>query len=55
MRTGVGELAAHPGYVDDDLRRADSLVAEREYDLELLTDPLLQEALGRDGVVWRVH
>ena len=55
MRTGIGELAAHPGYVDDDLRRADSLVAEREYDLELLTDPLLQEALGRDGVVWRVH
>jgi predicted glycoside hydrolase/deacetylase ChbG (UPF0249 family) len=55
MRTGVGELAAHPGYVDDELRRADSLVAEREYDLELLTDPLLQEALGRDAVVWRVH
>jgi len=55
MRTGVGELAAHPGYVDDDLRRTDSLVAEREYDLELLTDPLLLEALGRDGVVWRVH
>jgi predicted glycoside hydrolase/deacetylase ChbG (UPF0249 family) len=55
MRTGVGELAAHPGYVDDDLRRADSLVEERGYDLELLTDSLLQEALGRDGVVWRVH
>jgi predicted glycoside hydrolase/deacetylase ChbG (UPF0249 family) len=55
MRTGIGELAAHPGYIDDDLRRADTLVAEREYDLELLTDPLLQEALGRDGVVWRVH
>jgi len=55
MRTGVGELAAHPGYLDDELRRADSLVAEREYDLELLTDPLLQEALGRDAVVWRVH
>lgn len=55
MRSGVGELAAHPGYVDDDLRRADSLVVEREYDLELLTDPLLLEALGRDGVVWRVH
>jgi predicted glycoside hydrolase/deacetylase ChbG (UPF0249 family) len=54
-RGGVGELSAHPGYIDDDLRRADSLVEEREYDLELLTDPLLQEALGRDCVVWRVR
>ena len=52
---GVGEIGAHPGYVDDDLRRADALVGAREDDLELLIDPLLQEALGRDCVVWRVH
>ncbi|TMB63991.1 MAG: ChbG/HpnK family deacetylase [Chloroflexi bacterium] len=52
---GIGEIGAHPGYVDDELRRTDSLVGPREDDLELLIDPLLQEALGRDCVVWRVH
>lgn len=54
-RGGVGELAAHPGYADDELRALDGLVAERGYDLELLTDPLLLEALGHDCVVWRVR
>lgn len=51
---GVGELGAHPGYADDALRAADTLVDGREDDLVLLTDPLLQEALGRDCVTWRV-
>jgi predicted glycoside hydrolase/deacetylase ChbG (UPF0249 family) len=55
MRGGVGEISSHPGYIDDDLRHADSLVEPREYDLELLTDPLLLEALGRDAVSWRVR
>jgi len=52
---GVGEIATHPGYPDDDLRRVDALVDERQDDLELLTDPLLREALGHDCVVWRVR
>jgi predicted glycoside hydrolase/deacetylase ChbG (UPF0249 family) len=52
---GVGEIAAHPGYPDDDLRRADTLVEDRRDDLDLLTDPLLIEALGHDCVVWRVR
>lgn len=55
MRGGVGEISSHPGYIDDELRHADSLVEPREYDLELLTDPLLLEALGRDAVSWRVR
>ncbi|HUQ41191.1 MAG TPA: ChbG/HpnK family deacetylase [Candidatus Limnocylindrales bacterium] len=55
MLPGVGELGAHPGYIDDDLRAADSLVDDRGYDLELLTDPLLREALGRGAVAWRVR
>jgi predicted glycoside hydrolase/deacetylase ChbG (UPF0249 family) len=55
MHRGLGEISGHPGYVDDDLRDADALVEEREYDLELFTDPLLVEALGRDAVSWRVH
>ncbi|HKW79071.1 MAG TPA: hypothetical protein VJQ09_08205, partial [Candidatus Limnocylindria bacterium] len=52
---GVGELGSHPGYADDELRRADALTDDRQYDLELLTDPLLREALGHDCVVWRVR
>ena len=52
---GVGEIAAHPGYPDDDLRRTDTLVDDRRDDLDLLTDPLLIEALGHDCVVWRVR
>jgi predicted glycoside hydrolase/deacetylase ChbG (UPF0249 family) len=52
---GVGEIAAHPGYPDDDLRSTDTLVDDRRDDLDLLTDPLLIEALGRDCVVWRVR
>ena len=52
---GIGELGAHPGYADEALRLADPLVDGREDDLVLLTDPLLQEALGRDCVVWRVR
>jgi len=52
---GVGELAAHPGYVDDELRQRDTLIGAREDDLVLLTDDLLREALGHDCVVWRVR
>ncbi len=52
---GVGELSAHPGYVDDDLRSRDALVRERTGDLALLTDPLLRTAFGHDRVVWRVR
>jgi predicted glycoside hydrolase/deacetylase ChbG (UPF0249 family) len=51
---GVGEIGAHPGYVDDDLRAADTLVDERPKDLEILTDPLLRTALGTEAVRWRV-
>lgn len=51
---GMGEIGAHPGYIDDDLRAADSLVADRAKDLEVLTDPLLQTALGSETVRWRV-
>jgi predicted glycoside hydrolase/deacetylase ChbG (UPF0249 family) len=52
---GLGELSAHPGYVDDELRTRDVLVDERTDDLALLTDPLLRTALGQSGVIWRVH
>lgn len=51
---GVGEIAGHPGYVDDELATADGLLREREHDLALLTSPLLRRALGSDAVSWRV-
>ncbi len=51
---GVGEIGAHPGYVDDELRAADTLVDDRPKDLEILTDPLLRMAFGSEAVRWRV-
>jgi len=51
---GVGEIGAHPGYVDDVLRAADTLVDDRPKDLAILTDPLLRTAFGSDAVRWRV-
>ena len=54
MYGGVGEIGAHPGYIDDDLIARDTLVAERPADLEVLTSPLLLTALGTEAVRWRV-
>lgn len=51
---GVGEISAHPGYVDGALAAVDGLLHERERDLALLTTPLLRRALGSDAVSWRV-
>jgi predicted glycoside hydrolase/deacetylase ChbG (UPF0249 family) len=51
---GVGEIGAHPGYVDDDLRAVDTVVDDRRKDLEILTDPLLRTAFGSEAVRWRV-
>ena len=51
---GVGEIGSHPGYVDDTLRAADTLVDERVTDLAILTDPLLRTAFGTEAVRWRV-
>ena len=51
---GVGEIGAHPGYVDDQLRAVETLVADRATDLEILTDPLLRTAIGTEAVRWRV-
>ena len=52
---GLGEIGAHPGYVDEALKAADTLVAERADDLEVLTAPLLRTALGSEAVRWRVR
>jgi predicted glycoside hydrolase/deacetylase ChbG (UPF0249 family) len=54
MHGGLGEISAHPGYIDDRLRAADSLVDDRPRELAILTDPLLRTALGSEAVRWRV-
>lgn len=51
---GAGEIGAHPGYPDAELRGVDGLTERRTVDLALLTDPLLRSALGCDAVAWRV-
>ena len=51
---GLGEIAAHPGYPDDELgATGDALVLQRHDDLMVLTDPLLRSAFG-DTVRHRV-
>ena len=51
---GIGEIIAHPGYPDDELRATgDGLVLRRHDDLMVLVDPLLRSALG-DTIRWRV-
>jgi predicted glycoside hydrolase/deacetylase ChbG (UPF0249 family) len=51
---GVGEIGAHPGYVDDVLLATDTLTADRPKELSVLTDPLLRTAFGSETVRWRV-
>jgi predicted glycoside hydrolase/deacetylase ChbG (UPF0249 family) len=51
---GLGEIGAHPGYVDDVLLATDTLTADRPKELEVLTDPLLRTAFGSETVRWRV-
>jgi len=51
---GVGEIGAHPGYVDETLALRDTLVGRRAHELALLTAPLLLATLGGHAVSWRV-
>lgn len=47
---GVTELVCHPGHVDDELRRIDTLTDAREREWLLLSRPHLQQALAREGI-----
>lgn len=48
---GVTEFMTHPGYCDDELRRARTRLREsREAELRALTDPRVREALREAGI-----
>jgi predicted glycoside hydrolase/deacetylase ChbG (UPF0249 family) len=47
-RSGVAELACHPGYVDPGLRS--SYAVEREAELGTLCDPSLRHVLAELGI-----
>lgn len=47
---GVTELVCHPGYADQDLRRADSYSEARETEMAALTDPVLRELLDQNRI-----
>lgn len=51
---GLGELAGHPGHVDELLAARDGLLEARERDLALLRAPRLRTALGDEFVRARV-
>jgi chitin disaccharide deacetylase len=48
--SGITELMVHPGWVDDDLRREDSMGASREKELTALCDPTLKGLLMDRGI-----
>ncbi|GAC1399313.1 MAG: chitin disaccharide deacetylase [Chloroflexota bacterium] len=49
LPAGVTEFICHPGYVDDELRRLDPLIAEREGEMAFLSSPSFKELLDEMG------
>jgi chitin disaccharide deacetylase len=47
---GVTELVCHPGHVDDELRRVDTLTTPREREWLVLSRPAFRHVLVREGV-----
>lgn len=47
---GVTELMCHPGYVDDAFQTESVYNRQRERELEILTDPSIQEAIRANGI-----
>jgi predicted glycoside hydrolase/deacetylase ChbG (UPF0249 family) len=45
---GISEIGCHPGYVTDDYRAV--YLAEREAELETLTDPRIAETIREEGI-----
>jgi len=51
LRPGLTELMCHPGFCDDDLRRAPTRLKEqRQRDLEALTSDAVRDCLREEGI-----
>ena len=50
LREGVTEVVLHPGYVDDDLRKASAYLEERELIVDLLTSAESKKLLEKGEV-----
>ena len=50
LPAGVTELVAHPGHIDDELRRLDPLTEPREREWQMLASPTLRALLVREGI-----
>ncbi len=50
LPTGFNEFVAHPGYVDDELRRWSTYLEQRERERDVLVDPEFRAALEASGV-----
>jgi hopanoid biosynthesis associated protein HpnK len=51
LAEGVTELMCHPGYLDGDLRGLPTrLLAQREQELEALTDPRMRDLIASQGI-----
>ena len=50
LEPGVTELMCHPGYSDDDLRRASGYADDREREIAVLTHPDAAAALREHGI-----
>jgi predicted glycoside hydrolase/deacetylase ChbG (UPF0249 family) len=50
MPDGTYEIMCHPGYVDEILLGATSYAVQRKTELDILTDPIIKEALQARGI-----
>jgi predicted glycoside hydrolase/deacetylase ChbG (UPF0249 family) len=50
LPAGVTELVCHPGHVDEELRRVDTLTTPREREWLLLSRPAFRDVLAREGI-----
>jgi predicted glycoside hydrolase/deacetylase ChbG (UPF0249 family) len=50
LPTGFSEFVAHPGYVDDELRRWSTYLAQRELERKVLLSPEFRAAISESGV-----
>jgi hypothetical protein len=47
---GINEIRVHPGYIDEELSRFSSYLNQREKELQILTSPVLKEAIKENKI-----